>query len=231
MKRNKNIIEYDTNIEKYFNDIGEYKPLKREEEYDLWLKYKNEDDIEARNKLISANLKFVANIAKNYQGRGLSYSDLIAEGNLGLIKGLDNFDGDRGFKIISYCVWWIKQTITEAIEKRNVMDADDLPLYNEKEILDDDTIEQETNYHNDIGFETSNFEEQDIKQKIGSLMNFLSEKERNIITEYYGLDGTKPKTLEQIGEEFGVSKERIRQINENSFKKMRSAALSFNIKK
>ena len=99
MKRNKNLIEYDTNIEKYFNDISEYKPLSREEEYELWLKYKYKNDIEARNKLVSANLKFVANIAKNYQGRGLSYSDLIAEGNIGLIKGLDNFDGKKDIKL------------------------------------------------------------------------------------------------------------------------------------
>ena len=227
MKRNKNIVEYDTNIEKYFNDISEYKPLSREEEYELWLKYKYKNDIEARNKLVSANLKFVANIAKNYQGRGLSYSDLIAEGNIGLIKGLDNFDGEKGYKIISYCVWWIKQTIKEAIEKRNSMDTEDLPTFNEKDEFDDEVLESEN--YNDIPYETNDVDELDVKQKIGSLMNFLSEKERNIITEYYGLDGSKPKTLDEIGKEFGISKERIRQINENSFKKMRSAALSFNM--
>ena len=227
MKRNKNIIEYDSNIEKYFNDISDYKPLSREDEYDLWYKYKHENDINARNKLVSANLKFVANIAKNYQGRGLSYSDLISEGNIGLIRALDNFDGDRGFKIISYSVWWIKQAIKEAIDKRNMMDTEDLPVFNEKDELEIDEDSNGTKF--DIPYETNDNDEADIKQKIGSLMNFLSNKEKDIITQYYGLDGSKPKTLEEIGKELGISKERIRQINENSFKKMRSAALSFNI--
>ena len=73
--------------------------------------------MKARDKLISANLKFVASIAKQYQGRGLSYADLIAEGNIGLIKALDKFDGEKGFKVISYSVWWIRQTILEALER------------------------------------------------------------------------------------------------------------------
>ena len=225
MKRNRNVVEYDTNIEKYFNDISECKPLSREEEYDLWYKYKYDNDIEARNKLVSSNLKFVANIARKYQGRGLSYSDLISEGNLGLIKALDNFDGDKGFKSISYSVWWIKQTIKEAIEKRNSIDAEDLPTYNEKEEIDDDDSQDNL----DIPYENDSADDIDIKQKIGSLMNFLSNKERTIISQYYGLNGEEPKTLEEIGKELGISKERIRQINENSFKKMRSAALSFNL--
>lgn len=223
MKRNKNIVEYDTNVEKYFNDISNYKPLPREEEYELWKKYKYENDINARNKLVSSNLKFVANIAKNYQGRGLSYSDLISEGNIGLIKAMDNFDGDKGFKLISYSVWWIKQSINEAIEKRNSMDTEDLPLYKVKEEYDEDgNISYE---ETDIEEETDNVIEDDIKTKIGNLMNFLSNKERNIITQYYGLDGEKPKTLEEIGKELGISKERIRQIKQSSMNKLRSEAL------
>lgn len=227
MKRNKNIIEYDSNVEKYFNEISEYQPLSRKEEYDLWHKYKYDNDIDARNKLVSANLKFVANIAKNYQGRGLSYSDLISEGNVGLIRALDNFDGDKGFKVISYSIWWIRQAITEAIEKRNVMDAEDLPKYNEKDEIDNNE-EIDCKMVNPIIYENDYEREQDIRTKIGSLMNFLSNKEKDIITQYYGLNGCKPKTLDEIGKELGISKERIRQINTNSFKKMRSAALSFN---
>ena len=223
MKRNKNVVEYDTNVEKYFNDISNYKPLSREEEYELWKKYKYENDIEARNKLVSCNLKFVANIAKNYQGRGLSYSDLISEGNIGLIKAMDNFDGDKGFKLISYSVWWIKQSINEAIEKRNSMDTEDLPFNKIKEEYDeeDNVLIEE----NDIEEENYNLNEDDIKSKIGNLMNFLSNKERSIITQYYGLDGEKPKTLEQIGKELGISKERIRQIKQTSMNKLRSEAL------
>lgn len=230
MKRNKNIIEYDNNVEKYFKDISEYKPLSREEEYELWHKYKYENDIEARNKLVSANLRFVANIAKNYQGRGLSYSDLISEGNVGLIRALDNFDGDKGYKVISYSIWWIKQAIKEAIEKRNVIDAEDLPKFNEKDEIDDND-DIDCKLVSAITYENSFEKEQDIKTKIGSLMNFLSNKEKDIITQYYGLNGCKPKTLDEIGKELGISKERIRQINANSFKKMRSAALSFDMDK
>ena len=132
MKRNKNVIGYEKNTTTYFNEITKSQPLEKEEEYELWKKYKEEGNIDARNKLVSSNLKFVANIARHYQGMGLSYGELIAEGNYGLIKAIDRFDGDKGFKLISYSVWWIRQAIVEAIKKRNVMDAEDLPLTNSK---------------------------------------------------------------------------------------------------
>jgi len=223
MKRNKNIIEYDKIADAYFNEISVTKPLSKKEEYALWKQYKENNDIDARNKLVSANLKFVASIAKKYLGMGLSYGELIAEGNLGLIKAVENFDGDKGYKIISYSVWWIKQAILEAIKKRNVMDAEDLPslkIKNDTEIIDapetDEYSFDDEEKHDKI---------HDEQKMVGLLMNFLSEKEKNIITEYYGLDGKKPKTLEEIGEEFGISKERVRQINKKSFLKMRTAAM------
>ena len=227
MKRNKNVIEFDRSTSTYFNEITETSSLEKEEEYELWKKYKETGDINARNKLVSSNLKFVASIAKHYQGMGLSYNELIAEGNIGLIKSLDYFDGNKGFKIISYAVWWIKQSIIEAIKKRNVIEAEDLPFNTtdefydiENEIIYDDTSDQ---------FLIDDEKKYDTKEEehktVGYLMNFLSEKERNIITQYYGLDGSKPKTLEEIGKQLGISKERVRQINAKSFTKMRSAAL------
>lgn len=224
MKRNKNLIEYDKTADIYFNEIRHTKPLTREQEYDLWKKYKENNDIDARNELVSANLKFVASIAKKYIGMGLSYGELIAEGNVGLIKALDNFDGDKGYKIISYSVWWIKQSIMEAIKKRNVMDAEDLPTL--KNIDKDNEIEEPVETP-EFSFdeEEKNDRNHDEKKMIGLLMNFLSDKEKNIITEYYGLNGKKPKTLEEIGNELGISKERVRQINKNSFIKMRTAAM------
>ena len=133
LKKQKVGLEHDKSVTSYFNDVAGYKPLSKEEELDLWRKYKYDGDLNARNKLISSNLKCVASIAKQYQGRGLSYADLIAEGNIGLMKALDKFDGERGFKVISYSVWWIRQTILEALSKRNTSDNEDLPCDYEKQ--------------------------------------------------------------------------------------------------
>lgn len=224
MKRNKNIIEYDKTADIYFNEISHTTPLKREEEYELWKQYKNNGDIDARNKLVSANLKFVASIAKKYLGLGLSYGELIAEGNIGLIKAMDTFDGDKGYKVISYSVWWIKQAILEAIKKRNVMDTEDLPMLKLKENNLDIEEPSETDEYV-FNEEEHNDKIHDEKKMVGLLMNFLSDKEKNIISQYYGLNGRKPKTLEEIGNELGISKERVRQINKNSFLKMRTAAM------
>ena len=224
MKRNKNTIEYDKIANVYLSEISTTKPLTREEEYELWKQYKENGDLDARNKLVSANLKFVASIAKKYIGLGLSYGELIAEGNVGLIKAMDNFDGDKGYKIISYSVWWIKQSIMDAIKKRNVIDADDLPTLK----LKDNNIDIEEPVETDeysFDEEENNDKIHDEKKMVGLLMNFLSDKEKNIIMQYYGLNGKKPKTLEEIGNEFGISKERVRQINKNSFLKMRTAAM------
>src|SRR5574344_2550105 len=127
VRKNKTSNEFDRSAGAYFKEISKCKPLSREEEFSLWERYKKNNDIEARNKLITSNLKFVASVAKKYQGRGLSYSDLIAEGNLGLIKAMDKFDGNKNIKVISYSVWWIRQTILEALDKRNSMGAEDLP--------------------------------------------------------------------------------------------------------
>lgn len=229
LKKQKVGTEHDKSVTTYFDEVAGYKPLSHEEEYELWKKYKYEGDMKARDKLISANLKFVASIAKQYQGRGLSYADLIAEGNIGLMKALDKFDGERGFKVISYSVWWIRQTILEALAKRNASDDEDLPLDYEKSmsvvIEDDNQPEDFSNdsYVND-GIETNH--ELEREQAIQFLMEYLNQRERNIITKYYGLDGNKPKTLEEIGMEYGLTKERIRQIKNTSFKKMRSVALA-----
>lgn len=228
LKKQKVGTEHDKSVTTYFNEVAGCKPLSKDEEYELWKRYKYEGDLGARNKLVSSNLKFVASIAKQYQGRGLSYADLIAEGNIGLIKALDKFDGERGYKVISYSVWWIKQTILEALTKRNTTDTEDLPNDYERGIpaMDDDaggTEMADDNLIND-GLETNGELEQ--TAAINFLMEYLNQRERNIITKYYGLDGNKPKTLEEIGMEYGLTKERIRQIKNTSFKKMRSVALA-----
>jgi len=227
LKKQKIGTEHDKSVNTYFNEVATYKPLSRDEELELWRKYKYNGDMGARDKLISSNLKFVASIAKQYQGRGLSYADLIAEGNIGLMKALDKFDGERGYKIISYSVWWIKQTILEALAKRNTSDDEDLPCDYEKPLATDDD-----DYRAEMGDDTflndglERNKEMEQSEAIKFLMDYLNQREKNIITKYYGLDGNKPKTLEEIGMEYGLTKERIRQIKNTSFKKMRSVALA-----
>ena len=227
LKKQKVGTEHDKSVTTYFEEVAGYKPLSHEEEYELWKKYKYEGDMKARDKLISSNLKFVASIAKQYQGRGLSYADLIAEGNIGLIKALDKFDGERGFKVISYSVWWIKQTILEALAKRNASEDEDLPFDYEKPVVtDDEDCQTEMNDDNYITEEFGENKEVAQAEAIKFLMDYLNQREKSIITKYYGLDGNKPKTLEEIGMEYGLTKERIRQIKNTSFKKMRSIALA-----
>ncbi len=227
LKKQKVGTEHDKSVTTYFNEVANCMPLSREEEYELWKKYKYDGDMGARDKLISANLKFVASIAKQYQGRGLSYADLIAEGNIGLMKALDKFDGDRGYKVISYSVWWIKQSILEALAKRNTSDAEDLPCDYEKQyVAEDDDYQTDNEDDSYISEDFGEGDEVERTKAINFLMDYLNQRERNIITKYYGLDGNKPKTLEEIGMEYGLTKERIRQIKNMSFKKMRSVALA-----
>ncbi len=227
LKKQKIGTEHDKSVTTYFNEVASYKSLSKDEELELWRKYKYNGDMGARDKLISSNLKFVASVAKQYQGRGLSYADLIAEGNIGLMKALDKFDGERGYKIISYSVWWIRQTILEALEKRNTSDNEDLPNDYEKPLAtDDDDYKTEMSDDNFLNDGTEADKEKEQTEAINLLMEYLNQRERNIITKYYGLDGNKPKTLEEIGMEYGLTKERIRQIKNTSFKKMRSVALA-----
>lgn len=227
LKKQKVGTEHDKSVTTYFDEVAGYKPLSKDEEYELWKKYKYDGDLKARDKLISSNLKFVASIAKQYQGRGLSYADLIAEGNIGLIKALDKFDGERGYKVISYSVWWIRQTILEALSKRNASSDEDLPFDFEKPVeTDDDDYQTEMGDDHYVSEAFEGNKELEREEAIKFLMDYLNQREKNIITKYYGLDGNKPKTLEEIGMEYGLTKERIRQIKNTSFKKMRSVALA-----
>lgn len=226
MKRKTNTFEKSCDI--YFKDLNKYRPLSREEEFKLWKKYKKDNDIEARNKLITANLKYVVKVANFYLGRGLSYADLIAEGNMGLLKAIEKYDGNKGIKTLSYSIWWIKQTILEALNKRNELDGEDLPSDCEKCEIDSDenisNIDSKEGNDNFIDESTHN-KDKEKKELISTLMNCLSKKEAFIITNYYGLDGNKPLTLEEIGKKLGITKERVRQINEKALIKLRSASL------
>lgn len=228
-KNNVEVIDFDSTAQKYLKDIGSRKSLRKKEEKDLWYRYKYDNDIGARNKLVEANLKFVTNVAKQYKGRGLSYSDLISEGNVGLIRAIEKFDPERGYKAISYAVWWIKQAILEALEKRNSMGGDELPSERtnvDTETIDDDTQSLTTNNTDEATItEEDEGGNEDKRTKLIGLLNVLDDRENEIISRNFGLNGSQPQTLEEIGEALNISKERVRQLKEVALKKMRERAL------
>lgn len=232
LKKQKVSQEFDKSVQTYLKEIGQYKPLTQKEEFDLWKKYKYGHDKSAKEKLVKSNLKFVANVARCYQGRGLSYSDLIAEGNMGLIRGIEKFDGEKGFKVISYSVWWIKQAIMEALEERNSSEDEDLPDDNlNVDGSDDDAEENEiVTALPFINEDISDNNNPTAKERINFLLSFLTERERFIIESYWGLGGDRPMTLEMIGEEINLTKERVRQIAAKTLTKLRSLSLTFDEK-
>lgn len=231
-KKKKIAYEYDKSITTYFEEISKYSTLSKDEELSLWRRYKKNNDLGARDKLISSNLKFVANVAKGYQGLGLPYSDLIAEGNVGLLKAMEKFDGERGYKVISYSVWWINQSILEALKKRNKIASEELPKDYEKQPQEDEIYAPNSIPNsNDLFIDDSVdiFREGEISDTVKFLMKHLSEREKHIVTEYYGLNGKKPKTLSEIGLGIGLTKERVRQINDKALKKLRFEAMNNSI--
>lgn len=232
-KKKKRIDNFERSSIDYFKDISKFSTLSKEEEMSLWEKYKKENDLKARDKIVKSNLKFVASVATPYIGMGLSYSDLIAEGNVGFMKAMEKFDYTRDFKTISYSVWWIKQTILEALNKRNLIKGDDSELRKESQDAEDwidenDDKSYENKYVEDTDF--SEMPDEDIKSSsIMKLLGCLNSRERDVITYYFGLDGNDELTLEEIGKIFNLTKERIRQIKENALTKLRSEALKNSI--
>ena len=214
----------------YFTEISKFKSLTIDEETELWKRYKERGDIRARDKIVNSNLKFVASVASQFLGMGLSYSDLIAEGNIGLMKAMDKFDYTKGYKTISYSVWWIRQNILEALEKRNIMNAEELPKDYEKPV---DSDSENAYINKDEVVECSDdsivevMKQSEDKNFVSLLFKELNDKEKFIIERYFGLNGKKEMTLEEIGNCCGLTKERVRQIKCDAFTKMRSVALSF----
>jgi RNA polymerase primary sigma factor len=277
IKSTNNYLAHNTSMEKYLQEIGGVPLLTSEQEVALARQIK-EDNEEALEKLTQANLRFVVSVAKQYQNQGLSLGDLINEGNLGLIKAAKRFDETRGFKFISYAVWWIKQSILQALAEQSrvvrlplnrvgalnrigktlsnleqefereptseeiaveldmtLAEVDealriagrhlslDAPMHskdnNESSLLD--LIEDSEEPSPDDPLLTES-----LKVDLEVALNSLSQREAEVIRLYFGLGRERALTLEEIGEVFRLTRERVRQIKEKAIQRLRHASRS-----
>jgi RNA polymerase primary sigma factor len=258
-------------LDKYLNDISKIPLLSADDETVLAQRIRA-GDTEALEILTKSNLRFVVSVAKQYQNQGLSLSDLINEGNLGLMKAAKRFDETKGFKFISYAVWWIRQSILQAIVEYSRMVR--LPLnkvgqYNKvneaityftQEFEREPTNEELADLLNMTAHEVNTvlkgsvrhlsvdapindnddnstlldlislddnlspdlkLMEESLKRELVTGLSILSPREVEVLTDYYGLDGKNPMTLEEIGELYGLTRERVRQIKERALRRLR----------
>lgn len=262
-------------LEKYLQEIGEYDLLTTKEEIELAQRIRTGEK-EALEKLTKANLRFVVSVAKQYQNQGLSLGDLINEGNLGLIKAAERFDETRGFKFISYAVWWIRQSILQALAEQSrvvrlplnrvgalnkigkaysaleqkferepspeeIADAlemtpfevtDTLKMSGRHLSMDAPFNQGEDNrlldiLHNDQEPPPDTLLMSDsLKREIERALATLSPREAEVIRLYFGLNIEQPLTLEEIGEKFNLTRERVRQIKEKAIRRLRHTSRS-----
>src|SRR5207342_2647351 len=249
-------------VEKYLQEISKISMITPEEETILAQKIKMGDQ-RALDKLVQANLRFVVSVAKQYQHQGLSLSDLINEGNLGLIKAAQRFDETKGFKFISYAVWWIRQSILQALAEQGRLvrlPQNKIGTYNkankaymafeqehEREPSTEELAEllemSETEINNifqsntrhssldapvhEAGDDTDDDVMKDsLRAEIRRVLKSLSPREAEIVNAYFGLDGENGVTIEQIGQKYDLTKERIRQIKERAIKRLQKARYS-----
>ena len=205
--------DFSPTVTTYYKELGKYRPIQKDEETKLIIRAKN-GDINAQNKILEANLRFVFNIAKRYKGMGVPLLDLISEGNLGLMKAIKKFDPNRDNKFITYAVWWVRESIKQFIKENTTTYTVDCSIYEDDE-------DAPTNFISD----ESKSEEDHKKEVISQLLSKLTEREKEIIEKYYGLNGKEEKNLEEIGKELGLTKERIRKIKWSALQKMRSEIL------
>ena len=243
-------------IQMYLSDIRKIKVMTPERESELSEMICSDNITEEQRdaihqELLKGNLRFVITVAKQYQNQGLPLGDLIAEGNLGLMKAIKNFDWTKKLRFISYAVWWIKQSIIQSLNENsrtirlpvNVVqemhrakkeaqktnkDMDekfaslpkvidlDMNINEEGDTLVD-LIENMNAVQPDEGFNTAEL----LKMKMREILNVLDDREKSIIEDYFGMSGT-PRTLEDIGTDFGLTKERVRQIKEKALRKLRN---------
>jgi RNA polymerase primary sigma factor len=261
-------------LDKYLHEIGKVELINAEEEVVLAKRIKKGDK-KALEKLVNANLRFVVSVSKQYQNQGLSLPDLINEGNLGLIKAAQRFDETRGFKFISYAVWWIRQSILQALaeqarivrlplnkigsinkinrtfskleqeyqrepsasEVANILDlqpklVEESMNASNSHISMDAPLKEEDRangnnlydiiFSSDIDSPDNDLLSNSLRQEIERSLSTLSERESDILRYYFGLKDFRPHTLEEIGQEFDLTRERVRQIKEKAIKKLRN---------
>ncbi len=266
-------------VRMYLKEIGTVPLLNADEEMEL-AKRKADGDEAAKDRLIEANLRLVVSIAKRYTGRGMSFLDLVQEGNLGLIKGVEKFDYTKGYKLSTYATWWIRQSVTraladqartiripvhmvETINKMSKMQrkltlelgyepsvselSEALEMSEEKvmEIMqiarepasletpigeEDDSNLGDFVADNNVVTPEGNVESVMLREHIDALLGDLKERERQVIVLRFGLEDGHPRTLEEVGKEFNVTRERIRQIEAKALRKLRNPVRSKRIR-
>jgi RNA polymerase primary sigma factor len=268
-------------LDQYLQEIGKVDLLTPDQEIELAIRIKKGDK-QALEALTKANLRFVVSVAKQFQNQGLSLGDLINEGNLGLIKAAQRFDETRGFKFISYAVWWIRQSIMQAIAEQSrivrlplnrvgslgklskayrdleqeyerkptteelaqVLDmnvdevADTMQLYGRHVSMDAPLKEGDDN-KNSLGDILVNEQQpspdgtlmkESLKQEVENVLSTLNEREAEVIKLYFGINSEHAATLEEIGERFNLTRERVRQIKEKALRSLRYASRSSSLK-
>ena len=262
-------------LDKYLQEIGKVDLLTPDEEVTLAQRIRDGDQ-QALEKLTKANLRFVVSVAKQYQNQGLSLGDLINEGNLGLIKAAKRFDETRGFKFISYAVWWIRQSILQALAEQSrivrlplnrvgslnkisktfsdleqkferepspeelaaVLDispaevVDTLKISGRHVSMDAPFVQGEENSLLDV-LENDGEDKPDsglitdsLRKEVQRALSTLTQREADVITLYFGLNGEHAMTLEEIGEKFNLTRERVRQIKEKAIRRLRHTSRS-----
>ena len=257
-------------ISMYLAEIGRFEPLAPEKEVDLAIRIQKGDEL-AMKELVEANLRFVVSVAKKYQGNGLSLADIINEGNMGLIKAAKRFDHTRGFKFISYAVWWIRQSILQALAEQSRLirlplnrvgtitkitrvaeklesEVERQPKGNEigsqLEMTGDEVLMamQYSRRHSSLNspfqegensslldiIEDGEAEEpeanimmESMSEEVSGALDTLSERERTVLEMYFGISRDSAMTLNEIGEEFDLTRERVRQIKEKAIQRLR----------
>jgi len=266
-------------VRMYLKEIGTVPLLSADEELEL-AKRKADGDDSAKERLIEANLRLVVSIAKRYTGRGMSFLDLVQEGNLGLIKGVEKFDYTKGYKLSTYATWWIRQSVTraladqartirvpvhmvETINKMSKMQrkltlelgyepsvtelAEALEMSEDKVMEIMQIAREPASLETPIGEEDEsnlgdfvadsnvvtpegNVESVMLREHIDALLGDLKERERQVIVLRFGLEDGHPRTLEEVGKEFNVTRERIRQIEAKALRKLRNPVRSKRIR-
>ena len=224
--------DFTETVKIYYDDLKRTKPMTRAKERRL-LRQCRQGSLKARNEIIESNLKFVFDVARRYTGRGVSISDLISEGNMGLMYAIDKFDESKDVKFISYAVWWIRHSMLDAIRRKklkSLVEVEPDDTYNNVSAIHSEDEEDEEVKKVDTFFSDSSEEfEREMQatqtKLINNIMSSLSEREEMIINHYYGINGSEKLNLIEIGNKMGITSERARQIKNQGIKKMRSNAL------